>query len=392
MKIIIVGAGIGGLVSALCLKKKGFDVEIFEQAKVLSELGAGIQLSPNATRVLDYLDLTKDLKPFVFEPKSFKFLNYRTGKVILEKELGFKIKRDFGSPNYDIQRADLQKVLLKKIETEKIELLTNTKVTNVGNEDNKAYIEVNEKKIWADIVIGADGIHSIVRDILFERKDSAFTGNVAWRLLISIENLPKNLVLPDTTVWLGPKKHFVSYHVSGGKNINCVCLVEQDGWTTESWFEKGNIDDLRNIYKGWNPTIETLLECANSSSLYKWALHDRLPMEKWTEGRVAILGDAAHPMLPFLAQGAAMAIEDAAVIADCLANFDKPKEGLKYFEYIRKPRTSFVQMAARRNAKVFHLSGVTAFFRNLIMNYVGNKIFNRLYKYDALSEIKIKEM
>ena len=385
MNVIIVGAGIGGLVSALCLDAKGHKVKIYEQAEILSELGAGIQLSPNATKVLNYLGLFKDLEPYIFEPNSFQFLNFSTGKVISERKLGEAIKKDFNSPNYDIHRADLQRVLLNKIKVKNIDFHSNMKVTNVGNNKNSAFIEVDGKEIQADLVIGADGIHSKVSDSLFGKKEIIYTGNVAWRMLIPVEILPENLILPDTTVWLGPNKHFVTYHVNGGKNLNCVCLVEQDGWFNESWSEKGEIEELKKAYKGWNRTIETLLQHADPNTLYKWALHDRLPMKQWSKGRIIVLGDAAHPMLPFLAQGAAMAIEDGAVLANCIDNFDEVEEALKYFEKIRKPRTSYVQSAARRNAKVLHLSGLAAIFRNLVMGYIGNKIFKKLYSYDALS-------
>ena len=385
MNVIIVGAGIGGLVSALCLDAKGHKVKIYEQAEILSELGAGIQLSPNATKVLNYLGLFKDLEPYIFEPNSFQFLNFSTGKVITERKLGEAIKKDFNSPNYDIHRADLQRVLLNKIKVKNIDIHSNMKVTNVGNNKNSAFIEVDGKEIRADLVIGADGIHSKVSDSLFGKKEIIYTGNVAWRMLIPVEILPENLILPDTTVWLGPNKHFVTYHVNGGKNLNCVCLVEQDGWFNESWSEKGEIEELKKAYKGWNRTIETLLQHADPNTLYKWALHDRLPMKQWSKGRIIVLGDAAHPMLPFLAQGAAMAIEDGAVLANCIDNFDEVEEALKYFEKIRKPRTSYVQSAARRNAKVLHLSGLAAILRNLVMGYIGNKIFKKLYSYDALS-------
>ena len=385
MNVIIVGAGIGGLVSALCLDAKGHKVKIYEQAEILSELGAGIQLSPNATKVLNYLGLFKDLEPYIFEPNSFQFLNFSTGKVISERKLGEAIKKDFNSPNYDIHRADLQRVLLNKIKVKNIDFHSNMKVTNVGNNKNSAFIEVDGKEIQADLVIGADGIHSKVSDSLFGKKEIIYTGNVAWRMLIPVEILPENLILPDTTVWLGPNKHFVTYHVNGGKNLNCVCLVEQDGWFNESWSEKGEIEELKKAYKGWNRTIETLLQHADPNTLYKWALHDRLPMKQWSKGRIIVLGDAAHPMLPFLAQGAAMAIEDGAVLANCIDNFDEVEEALKYFEKIRKPRTSYVQSAARRNAKVLHLSGLAAILRNLVMGYIGNKIFKKLYSYDALS-------
>ena len=385
MNVIIVGAGIGGLVSALCLDAKGHKVKIYEQAEILSELGAGIQLSPNATKVLNYLGLFKDLEPYIFEPNSFQFLNFSTGKVITERKLGEAIKKDFNSPNYDIHRADLQRVLLNKIKVKNIDIHSNMKVTNVGNKKNSAFIEVDGKEIQADLVIGADGIHSKVSDSLFGKKEIIYTGNVAWRMLIPVETLPENLILPHTTVWLGPNKHFVTYHVNGGKSINCVCLVEQDGWLNESWSEKGEIGELKRAYKGWNRTIETLLQHADPNTLYKWALHDRLPMKQWSKGRIVVLGDAAHPMLPFLAQGAAMAIEDGAVLANCIDNFDEVEEALKYFEKIRKPRTSYVQSAARRNAKVLHLSGFAAILRNLVMGYIGNKIFKKLYSYDALS-------
>ena len=385
MNVIIIGAGIGGLVSALCLDVKGHKVEIYEKAETLSELGAGVQLSPNATRVLNYLDLFEDLEPYIFEPKSFQFLNYLSGKVITERKLGKAIKNDFNSPNYDIHRADLQRVLLNKIKARNIDIRTNMKVTNVGNNKNSAFIEADGKEIEADLIIGADGIHSKVSDSLFGKKEISFTGNVAWRMLIPVELLPENLILPNTSVWLGPNKHFVTYHVSGGKNLNCVCLVEQEGWLSESWSEKGDIEDLKRAFKGWNKTIETLLDYADPNTLFKWALHDRLPMKQWSKGRIVVLGDAAHPMLPFLAQGAAMAIEDGAVLANCIDNFEEVGEALKHFEKIRKPRTSYVQSAARRNAKVLHFSGLAAILRNLVMGYVGNKIFNKLYSYDALS-------
>ena len=279
----------------------------------------------------------------------------------------------------------MQRVLLNKIEAKNIDIHTNMKVTSVGNNKNSAFIEVDQKKIEADLIIGADGIHSKVSDSLFGKKEIIFTGNVAWRMLIPVDLLPQNLIFPDTTIWLGPNKHFVTYYVNGGKNLNCVCLVEQNGWLNESWSEKGDIEELKMIYKGWNRTIGTLLEYVDPNTLYRWALHDRPPMKEWSKGRILVLGDAAHPMLPFLAQGAAMAIEDGAVIANCIDNFDDIEEALNQFEKIRKPRTSYVQLAARRNAKVFHLSGLAAILRNLVMGYVGNKIFNKLYSYDALS-------
>ena len=386
LDVSIVGAGIGGLTAALTLKKSGHNPTIYEKSELLSELGAGVQLSPNANRVLKYLGIMEDLKKEIFEPEAFQFLNYRTGRVLAEHSLKELSTKTYGFPNYDIHRADLQKVLLNKVEEEGIKINTNMKVIDVGNEENKAYIKINEEKIKADIVIGADGIHSVVREKLFEKKESSFTGNVAWRMLIPVDSLPRDLILPDTTVWLGPKKHFVSYHVSGGKNLNCVCLVEQDGWKNESWSERGNIEDLREVYNGWNQTIERLLKIANPNTLYRWALHDRPPMKQWSKGRIILLGDAAHPMLPFLAQGAAMAIEDGAVLASSLSSFDNIELGLDDYENKRKPRTAKAQNAASRNATIFHLSDFFAFFRNLVMKFFIKRIMDDFYKYDATSK------
>ena len=392
LDVSIVGAGIGGLTAALTLKKSGHNPTIYEKSELLSELGAGVQLSPNANRVFKYLGIMEDLKKEIFEPEAFQFLNYRTGRVLAEHSLKELSTKTYGFPNYDIHRADLQKVLLSAIEKAEIKLVKDFEITDVGKEKEKPYIKANEKKIISDVVIGADGIHSVIRKKLWGKDQARYTKNVAWRMLVPIEKISSNFLKPNTTVWLGPKKHFVQYFVKGGSYLNCVCLVEQDDWRSEDWSEKGDIFELKDLFSGWHPEIQEIIESTEPDSLFKWGLHDRPPMKKWRRGKFSLLGDAAHPMLPFVAQGAAMAIEDGAVLADCISSYEDNEKSLKYFEQIRKPRTSFVQLAARRNAKILHLSGLAAFFRNIVMGYAGNKIFNKLYSYDALSAVNSKEI
>ena len=386
LKISIVGAGIGGLTAALALKQKGHNPKIYEKADVLSELGAGIQLSPNANKVLAHLGLMKELKQEVFEPEAFQFLHYQTGKVLAEQTLkNFSLKR-YGSPNYDIHRADLQKILLKGIDKEGIEIEKGSEIIDLHQETDRAIIKTKEKVIESDIVIGADGIHSIVRKKLWGMDQARFTGNVAWRMLVPIDSISSKFLKLNTKVWLGPKKHFVHYLVKGGNFLNCVCLVEQKNWINEDWTEKGEISELKHLFSGWHPEIQDILKSTKPDSLYKWGLHDRLPMNKWTKGRFSLLGDAAHPMLPFVAQGAAMAIEDGLVLASCLSTSKDIELGLNDYENRRKFRTAKAQKTASRNATIFHLSDFYAFFRNLVMKFFIKKIMDSFYKYDAISK------
>ena len=384
LNTIIIGAGIGGLATALCLAKKGLKSEIYEKTPELSELGAGVQLSPNATKVLNYLGLLSELRKYTFEPQAFKFLNYKNKNIIAEQNLGEEIEKKYGAPNYDVHRADLQKVLLEEVKKQGIKIHTNSVVHDVNQDETSAYIHTNEGIVKGDLVIGADGIHSLVRKKLWGDDKARFTGNVAWRMLVPVDHLPPNLLQPNTTIWLGPNKHFVQYHVKNGTMLNCVCLVEQEGWTNENWAERGEIEELKELYKGWHDSLQTLLEYSNPESLYRWALHDRLPLKQWSKKRITLLGDSAHPMLPFLAQGAAMAIEDGAVLASSLSSFSDCKLGLIDYESKRKIRTTMVQKMAARNAKIFHLSGVSAVMRNLVMNFAGKRIMNELYNYDAI--------
>lgn len=260
-----------------------------------------------------------------------------------------------------------------------------------------------------DLLVGADGIHSVIRAELWGDSAPRFTGNVAWRALVPVERLPVGLIRPMSTAWWGPDKHFVHYYVRGGALVNCVCVVEKQGWEIESWTERGSLAELKADFSGWHDDLQQLIAQIDEAALYKWALFDRDPMAQWGRGVVTLLGDACHPTLPFMAQGAAMAIEDAAVLAGCLSpmpwasagsdsrsgttdvarmarTYADPEalaERLQRYEQLRRNRTASIQLGSRRNARTFHLSGIEAERRNQALREGPERPMDEIYGYDA---------
>ena len=386
MKILIAGGGIGGLTAALCLAKRGHEVAVFEQAAQFSEIGAGIQLSPNCTRVLHDLGLEQALRAGAFLPEGAQFRHWRTGRVITESTLGADAVERYGVPYYHMHRGDLLSVLVDAAQnTRAVSLHTGSPVGRIAQFESGVAISSGGIEHQGDLLVGADGIHSVVREALWGPEQPRFTGNVAWRALVPVERLPVGLIRPMSTVWWGPHRHFVHYYVRGGRLINCVCVVEKDGWEVESWTERGDYQELKRDFIGWHPDIQRLIDNADKDSLFKWALYDRDPMPQWGKGRVTLLGDACHPTLPFMAQGAAMAIEDAAVLAGALATGADVPVCLKRYEDLRRERTAGIQSGSRRNARVFHLSGIKAWLRDRAASKAGRGTMERLYRYDALS-------
>lgn len=386
--VLVAGGGIGGLTAALCLARAGFEVALFEQAQEFGELGAGLQLSPNGSRVLHHLRLAPQLEASSFLPTATEFRHWRSGKVIGRSELGQAVRDLYGFPYYHIHRGDLLGLLLEAAkQEERIELHSSGQVR--GFEPVAAGVAVRvagsagEVLHEGAVLVGADGIHSTVRTGLFGAQSPIFTGNVAWRALVSAERLPKGRFRPVTSCWWGPGGHFVHYYVRGGALVNCVCVREKTGWELESWTERGEHGELKADFAGWHPDIQTLIGCMDPNSLHKWALFDRPPMACWGRGPVTLLGDACHPMLPFMAQGAATAIEDAAVLASCLAAVGDVAANLRRYEQLRRPRTARMQALSSRNAKLFHLSGVAAWLRNRAAGRAGGHIMDDLYRYDA---------
>ncbi|MBT4378135.1 MAG: hypothetical protein HOD26_04880 [Gammaproteobacteria bacterium] len=242
---------------------------------------------------------------------------------------------------------------------------------------------VGDTNYPGDLLVGADGIHSVISARLWGEVKPRFTGNIAWRALVPAERLPTDTILPMSTAWWGPGKHFVHYYVRSGELINCVCVVEKEGWAVESWSERGDYNELKSDFTGWHSDIQQLIDHADRDSLFKWALYDRAPMPRWGKGRVTLLGDASHPTLPFMAQGAAMAIEDAAVLAGCLSDRNDIPQALARYEDLRRDRTAGIQRGSRRNATVFHLSGVKAWLRNRALKTAQNRTMDGLFGYNA---------
>lgn len=383
---LLAGGGIGGLTTSLCLARTGLQVTVLEQSPVFGEAGAGIQLSPNCARVLHHLGLEGALRDVAFLPEGAQFRHWRTGRVISESVLGEQAERQYGAPYYHIHRGDLLQLLLDAARRAGIELLADTRVSAIEQNEAGVRISAGDGSFTSGLLVGADGIHSVVREQLWGEDAPRFTGNLAWRALVPADRLPAAMIRPMATAWWGPGKHFVHYYVRGGELVNCVCVVEKAGWQVESWTQKGDLDELRADFSGWHSDIETLIDRIDEATLFKWALFDRDPLAHWGQGRVTLLGDACHPMLPFMAQGAAMAIEDAAVLANCVGkNADVP-QALARYENLRKDRTASIQRGSRRNARVFHLSGLPALLRNRAVRAAGTRTMDRLYSYNPLKE------
>ena len=389
-RALIAGGGIGGLTAALCLARVGFEAAVFEQAPEFGEVGAGLQLSPNGSRVLHHLGLAPQLGALAFLPAGLEFRSWRSGKLISSSVLGEAAAAAYGFPYYHIHRGDLLRLLVEAARREaRIELHAGARVGEFEQNDDGLCVAVagdgGEAVHRGGLLVGADGIHSEVRRALFGPQAPRFTGNVAWRALVPAERLPKGLVRPVGAAWWGPGAHFVHYFVRGGALVNCVAVVEKAGWEVESWTEPGEHAELQADFAGWHGGIQALIDRMDRGSLHKWALHDRPPLPRWSKGAVTLLGDACHPMLPFMAQGAVAAIEDAAVLAACLASGAAPAAGIRCYEELRRGRTALIQAHARRNAKLFHLSGPGAWLRNRVAKHGGRRLMDSLFSYDALN-------
>lgn len=381
---LVAGGGIGGLSAALCLAQAGFEVQVFEQSEGFQEIGAGIQLSPNGTRVLHRLGLEAGLRRIAFLPESTEMRDWRDGSVIASNPLGEELLRQYGFPYYHAHRADLMRVLAAAAaDSPRITLHANARITAIEQAGERVSVSAAGQSHAGALLVGADGIHSTVRTHLFGAQQPTFTGNIAWRALVPARDLPEGLVRPVTTAWWGPGRHFVHYYVRGGELVNCVCVVEKTGWQHESWTERGDRGELERDFAGWHPAVRTLIEAMEPAQCFKWALFDRPPMPRWSEGCVTLLGDACHPTLPFMAQGAVMAIEDAAVLAQCVSDGGAIAQGLATYESLRRARTSRIQSGSRRNAWLFHLAGIPAWLRNRQVASARGTTLDWLYRYDA---------
>ena len=377
MKVVIAGAGIGGLTSALCCLQRGMDVHIIEKAPALTEIGAGIQISPNAMRVFQKLDLAEAVIEKGFLPEKLETRMGQSGRRLFAIDA-----QSWDAPYVHIHRADLIHILANRIRRRSPNSLDlGQAVTGLSQaHDHVQVILESGETAKGDYLIGADGIHSTIRSVLFGTGKPRFTGNMAWRAVVSTDQLGALAPEPNATIWMGHKRHAVTYRLRGGSLTNFVGVVETSGEMDESWTHKGAMADLKADFQNWHPTISTLIENVEPDNLYKWALYDRSPLPRWCQDRVVIIGDAAHPMLPFMAQGAAQAIEDSYVLADVLAAMaDNPARLKDTFEFDRIDRVNEVQSVASGNMKTFHRAGGLGKLSYLPM-WLGGRLAKGLIK------------
>ena len=350
--VAIVGGGIGGMAAAVSLLQAGFDVHVFERAAAVSEVGAGIQVSPNASRVLHRLGLAEDLARMGVRPEAWHQRRWDDGRTLLRADLGDAVIEAFGFPHYQMHRADLLGTLVGALPPERLHVgHLFTGLADRGDRVEATF--ANGTTIEVDLLVGADGIHSAVRQMLFGPQDPVFTGCAAYRGLVPAERL-RHLDLEVTAqIWMGPEAHFVHYFVANKRLVNFVAIVEQDSWTRESWTDPGDPADAIAAFAGWHPQLHEILGAVDETFI--WALFDRPPLERWSLGRVTLLGDACHPMLPFMAQGAAQALEDGAALTACLAREADVEGALHRYEQLRVPRASRIQALSTENKTRFHL-------------------------------------
>ena len=353
LSIAIVGGGIGGLSAALTLLRTGFDVHVYEQATEVRELGAGIQISPNASRLLRDLGLGEALERLGVKPVGRRVRRWQDGSTLQHSVLAAAMEAQFGSPYYQMHRADLLQALVDALP--KARMHTGHRLTGFTDHGDRVSLQfANGGTASASLLVGADGIHSIIRRRLFGDEKPRFTGCMCYRGLVPVEKLAHLDIPREATTWWGPGGHFVHYYVRAAKLLNFVAVRDCESWTTESWTERGEISQAIAAFAGWHKQLRGILECVEET--FTWGLFDRLPLQRWSEGRVTLLGDACHAMLPFMAQGAAQSIEDGATLAACLAaGSDDMPEALRRYEKIRLPRATRVQAMAAGNKTRLHL-------------------------------------
>ena len=385
--VIVAGAGIGGLTVALALARNGFRVLVFEQAERLEETGAGIQLSPNATRVLIGLGLADRLRPHVVAPTAIRVLGAHSGREIVRIPLGEQAAQRYGAPYWMIHRGDLQ-AALSAAATQDLNVVVRLGMAleDFASHPHGVTVSLRSRgKLWSEhgqALIAADGLWSDSRRRLGHKDEPRFVGRTAWRALVPATEVALEFREPMIHLWLARDAHLVHYPVKGGKLINLV-VITADAWSDRTWSEAASRIDLleRCVATRFAPQANSLIRLPDA--WLKWALYDCRPLANFTHGAVALLGDAAHPMLPFLAQGAAMAIEDATVAAQCLMRMPgNPEDAWKTYSAIRRGRTRKVQWLAARNGERYHRGGVAAMFRNTAMRLMAGE--RLLHHYDWL--------
>lgn len=352
--ILIAGGGIGGLAAALALLLRGFDVDVYEQAAELKEVGAGIQISPNGNRALDSLGVCDRLSAMSSHPEAKNVRLWNTGRTWDAFDLGTEAVRRFGYPYLTVYRPDLLQVLVDGVRAIKPDAVhLDRRAAGFRQRGGSVVLQFADgTEAGGDALIGADGVHSQIRSQLWGATMAKFTGMVAWRGVIPMERLPENHRGPIASAWVGPRGHILHYPLRGGRVLNFVATIEREDWQTESWSAQGTAEECARDFAGWHEDIQVKIRAA--PTLFKWALMGREALDRWTQGNVSLLGDACHPTLPLLAQGAVMAIEDAVILGRCFEKYDTVNVALEAYEAVRRPVTKKKVDGALDNLKRFH--------------------------------------
>lgn len=353
--IIVIGAGIGGLTAALALQRAGRKVEIYEASPDLGEVGAGLTITPNPTIALESLGLGKRLEELADIPDGGSIRHYRTGETLVRRQRRDSSLKVYGANYYQIHRADLHTILAEAVfeNDPHCARLDHAFESLSQNEHGVRARFQNGVEVAGEVLIGCDGLRSAVRASLFEETPPRFTGQVAWRGLVPAELVPIEWMTPSSSIAVGPGRTFTRYYVRKRTLVNFVAVSRKGDWREEGWSIRSEISELLDEYQGWHESMVGIMAATPSDLLYKWALFDRDPLMQWTRGRATLLGDAAHPMLPFLGQGAAMAIEDAVVLGRCFAHASDTVEALQRYEAARKPRANRVLIGSREQGLRF---------------------------------------
>lgn len=386
-EVLIAGAGLGGLAAAACLMKRGFKVKVFEQAAKLGEIGAGVQQSANSAKVLYDLGLRDALEKVGVKPQTYQFRRYDTGELLHTIPFAGAHLENHGAPYYHLHRADLHKILVDKVLSMDASCITlNARASGFAEDANGVTLNLADGgTARGDVLIGADGIKSAIRSQIVGETPVTYTGYVAWRITVPREKLPENIMDIVGQVWCGPKNHAVMYWLRGGSLLNFVGSPARSAGEDESYTQRRPWEELKADYVGWHPQIQTILDATDRNECYRWALNNRKPVRNWSTARATLLGDAAHPTLPFMAQGACMAIEDGAVLARALEGSDSVTAGLDLYQRNRLDRTARVVNESTEHAGLYQLADAEQMRQAFANRNIAKERAQWLFNYDPLT-------
>ncbi|MBZ0128196.1 MAG: FAD-dependent monooxygenase [Rhodobacteraceae bacterium] len=351
--VTVLGAGIGGLTAAIALARRGAKVTVLEAAPELAEVGAGLQITPNGSAVLQALDLGPRLKRIGVELKAVELKDHHGGPALMRLDMA-RATHGNSHPYLLVHRADLIEMLASSARRHGVSLLFGKNVTGVAIGFDQVTLPLDDgPQRTTKLLVGADGVRSLTRQALDVRKKPVFTGQIAWRALIEARFVPVRDLPPVATIWMGPKRHLVTYPLRGGRLINVVAVEERADWVAESWNLKDDPDNLRRAFSGFAPELKRLLTLVDD--VWLWGLFTHPVAETWSQSGAVILGDAAHPTLPFLAQGANMALEDAWVLAEEMDRHDDVQDAYAAYRRRRYARVKRIVAGARANTGIYHL-------------------------------------